>query len=61
MKTLPWHSTQSPAYHTETECLRGNRVKGKNRRPGTGGNYHCHWCKKLERRRVVQRKATLST
>ena len=56
MKTEPWHSAISTTYHDETACLRGQQVKPENRRAGTGGKFHCHFCKKLERKRRMRQR-----
>lgn len=58
MKVEPWHSVVSPVYHTETECKQGAKMRSELRREGMGGKFHCHWCKKVERRRLMREKQT---
>lgn len=56
MMTEPRHSAVSPVYHTETDCTQGRKMRPDMRRNGTGGKFHCHWCKKVERRRLMREK-----
>ena len=55
MRTVPWHSAISSSYHTDTECVRAGQIKEKHRRSGTSGKFHCYWCQKLERWRLMRR------
>ena len=52
MKTEPWYAITGQAYHTETECIHGRRIRRDYRRNGTGRRWQCGNCKLLERRRA---------
>ncbi len=47
-KRSPWHSTESDAYHNNTECNTGNNIESEHRRPGTGGKRLCQECARLD-------------
>ena len=49
-----WYSAIGDTYHTEAQCIHGQRVRREFRREGTGRRRHCVNCEGLALRRKAR-------